>query len=115
MMIKYETKDGIGILSLNRPEKRNALHPELVKQMKAKLKELEKDGSLDVLIITGEGKSFCAGADLEYLNRLRDFSSLENEKDSRELAELFLLIYNFPKPVIAAVSGAAIAGGCGLA
>ena len=115
MMIKYETKDGIGILSLNRPEKRNALHPELVKQMKAKLKELEKDGSLDVLIITGEGKSFCAGADLEYLNQLRDFSSLENEKDSRELAELFLLIYNFPKPVIAAVNGAAIAGGCGLA
>jgi methylglutaconyl-CoA hydratase len=114
-MIKYEIKNEIGILTLNRPEKRNALHPELVKQMKAKLKEIEQDILVKVLIITGEGKSFCAGADLEYLNELRGFSSLENEKDSRELAELFLKIYNFPKPVIAAVNGAAIAGGCGLA
>jgi methylglutaconyl-CoA hydratase len=114
-MIKYEIKNEIGILTLNRPEKRNALHPELVKQMKAKLKEIEKDILVKVLIITGEGKSFCAGADLEYLNELRGFSSLENEKDSRELAELFLKIYNFPKPLIAAVNGAAIAGGCGLA
>jgi methylglutaconyl-CoA hydratase len=114
-MIKFETKDEIGILTLNRPEKRNALHPELVKQMKEKLTEVEKDKSVKVLIITGEGKSFCAGADLEYLNQLRGFSSLENEKDSKELAELFLMIYNFPKPVIAAVNGAAIAGGCGLA
>ncbi len=114
-MIKYETKDEIGILTLNRPEKRNALHPELVKQMKSKLKEVEKDESVKILIITGEGKAFCAGADLEYLNQLRDFSSLDNEKDSRELAELFLMIYNFPKPTLAAVNGAAIAGGCGLA
>ena len=105
----------LAILTLNRPEKRNALHPELVKQMKAKLKEIEKDKSVKVLIITGEGKAFCAGADLEYLNDLKNYSSLENEKDSTELAELFLMIYNFPKPVIAAVNGAAIAGGCGLA
>lgn len=114
-MIKFEIKDEIGTLTLNRPEKRNALHPDLVRQMKAKLKEIEQDKSVKVAIITGEGKSFCAGADLEYLNQLRDFSSLENEKDSRELAELFLMIYNFSKPVIAAVKGAAIAGGCGLA
>lgn len=114
-MIKYEIKDGIGILTLNRPEKRNALHPELVKQMKSKLKEVEKDESVKILIITGEGKAFCAGADLEYLNKLRSFSSIENEIDSRELAELFLMIYNFSKIVIAAVNGAAIAGGCGLA
>ncbi|NWG28657.1 MAG: enoyl-CoA hydratase/isomerase family protein [Ignavibacteriaceae bacterium] len=114
-MIKYEIKNEIGILTLNRPEKRNALHPELVKQMKNKLKEVEKDESVKVLIITGEGKAFCAGADLEYLNEMRNYSSLENEKDSRELAELFVTIYNFPKPVIAAVNGTAIAGGCGLA
>ena len=114
-MIKYEIKNDIGILTLNRPEKRNALHPELVKQMKSKLKEVEKDESVKILIITGEGKAFCAGADLEYLNQLRTFSSLENEKDSRELAELFLMIYNFSKIVIAAVNGADIAGGCGVA
>ena len=114
-MIKYEIKNEIGILTLNRPEKRNALHPELVRQMKSQLKEAAEDGSVKVLIITGEGKAFCAGADLEYLNEMKNYSSLENEKDSRELAELFLMIYNFPKPVIAAVNGAAIAGGCGLA
>ena len=114
-MIKFEIKDEIGILSLNRPEKRNALHPELVKQMKDKLIEIERDNLVKVLIITGEGKAFCAGADLEYLNQLKGYSSIENETDSRELAELFLMIYTFPKPVIAAVNGAAIAGGCGLA
>lgn len=114
-MIKYEIKNEIGVLTLNRPEKRNALHPELVRQMKSKLKEAKEDGSIKVLIIAGEGKAFCAGADLEYLNEMKNYSSLENEKDSRELAELFVTIYSFPKPVIAAVNGAAIAGGCGLA
>lgn len=114
-MIKYEIKDGTGIITLNRPEKRNALHPDLVKQMKKKLSEIEKDEAIKVLIITGEGKAFCAGADLAYLNDLKNYSTIQNEKDSRELAELFLMIYNFPKPVIAAVNGAAIAGGCGLA
>ena len=114
-MIKFEIKDEIGILSLNRPEKRNALHPELVKQMKDKLIEIERDNLVKVLIITGEGKAFCAGADLEYLNQLKGYSSIENETDSRELAELFLMLHTFPKPVIAAVNGAAIAGGCGLA
>jgi methylglutaconyl-CoA hydratase len=99
-MIKYGIINEIGILTLNRPEKRNALHPELVRQMKIKLKEAATDGSVKVLIITGEGKAFCAGADLEYLNEMRNYSSVENERDSRELAELFLLIYNFPKPVM---------------
>lgn len=114
-MIKYKAEKNIGILSLNRPEKRNALHPDLVKQMKEKLDEIEHDENIKVLIITGEGKEFCAGADLSYLDKLRKYSAIENQKDSRELAELFLMVYNFPKPVIAAVNGAAIAGGCGLA
>ncbi|MBT8383671.1 MAG: enoyl-CoA hydratase/isomerase family protein, partial [Ignavibacteria bacterium] len=114
-MIKYELKNGTGVLALNRPEKRNALHPDLIVQIKEKLKEIEIDESVKVLIITGEGKAFCAGADLTYLNDLKNYSTVQNEKDSRELAELFLTIYNFPKPVIAAVNGAAIAGGCGLA
>ncbi len=114
-MIKYEIKNEIGILTINRPEKRNALHPELVRQMKSKIQEAAEDKLVKVLIITGEGKAFCAGADLEYLNEMRNYSSLQNEKDTRELAELFLSVYNFPKLVIAAVNGAAMAGGCGLA
>jgi len=114
-MIKFDVKDDVGILTINRPEKRNALHPEVVKQIKVKLNELEKSRLVKVLILTGEGNAFCAGADLEYLNNLRQYSLLQNEKDSRELAGLFTTIYNFPIPVIAAVNGAALAGGCGLA
>jgi methylglutaconyl-CoA hydratase len=114
-MIKFEIKNSIGILTLNRPEKRNALHPELITGVKGKLKEIWNDDMLKVLIITGAGTSFCAGADLEYLKLLSEYSQMENEKDSKELAEMFLMIYNFPKPTIAAVNGPAIAGGCGLA
>ncbi len=114
-MIKYLKENQVGIITLDRPEKRNALHPDLVNQLKVKLNEIRNDNDLRVLIITGEGKSFSAGADLEYLNKLKEYSTIENEKDSESLAELFLEIYNFPVPTIAAVNGAAIAGGCGLA
>jgi len=114
-MIKYDLKGSTGIITLNRPEKRNALRPELINQFKEKLEEIERDENVKAVIITGEGKAFCAGADLEYLKQLSSFSSVENEKDSEELAQFFLQIYKFPKPTIAAVNGAAIAGGCGLA
>lgn len=114
-MIKYEVKNSTAVITLNRPEKRNALNPELVSGIKEKIEIARSDVEVKSIIITGEGKSFCAGADLEYLNRIKDYSSIENEKDSESLAEMFLSIYNCPKPTIAAVNGAAIAGGCGLA
>lgn len=114
-MIKSEIKNYTAILTLNRPEKRNALHPFLVEQLKNKLVEFEKDDSVKSLIITGEGNTFCSGADLEYLQKISKNSTLENYEDSKSLAEMFLMIYEFPKPTIAAVNGSAIAGGCGLA
>lgn len=114
-MITYSEKHGVGLIMLNRPEKRNALHPEMVEAIKEKLNSIENNSNIKVLILSGEGSSFCAGADLAYLNQLKDFSVTENEKDSEELAQLFLNINNFTKPVIAAVNGPAIAGGCGLA
>ncbi len=114
-MISYTVNNKIALIKLNRPEKRNALHPDLVKEFKKRLSEAKNDNNVSIVIVTGEGKSFCAGADLAYLQDLGDYSSLENEEDSKSLAELFLAIYNFPKPTIAAVNGAAIAGGCGLA
>lgn len=114
-MISYSVNNKIALIKLNRPEKRNALHPDLVKELKERLNEAEKDNNVSIVIITGEGKTFCAGADLAYLNDLGNYSPLENEEDSRSLADLFLQIYNSPKPTIAAVNGAAIAGGCGLA
>ena len=114
-MIKSEVKNNSAIITLNRPEKRNALHPFLVEQLKNKLVEFEKDDSVKSLIIIGEGNTFCAGADLEYLKQISNNTSVENYKDSKSLADMFLMIYNFPKPTIAAVNGSAIAGGCGLA
>ena len=114
-MIKSEIKNSTGIIFLARPEKRNSLHPDLVKSLKTKLSEFEVDETIKSIIITGEGSSFCAGADLEYLKMLSDYSSIENYNDSKSLSELFLMIYEFSKPTIAAVNGAAIAGGCGLA
>ncbi len=114
-MIKYLNENGTEVILLNRPEKRNALHPEMVGQLRKKMIEIEEDDSIKVVIIAGEGNSFCAGADLEYLNQLRGYSVTENENDSQSLAELFLQIYKLSKPTIAAVNGPAIAGGCGLA
>lgn len=114
-MIQSEIKNNTAIITLNRPEKRNALHPDLVKSLKIKLIEFKNDESIKSIIITGEGNTFCAGADLEYLQKISDNSAIENYEDSKSLAEMFLMIYEFPKPIIAAVNGAAIAGGCGLA
>lgn len=114
-MIKSEIRNTTGIITLARPEKRNALHPEMVEKIKLVLFDFEKDENINSVIITGTGTTFCAGADLEYLNELSNNSPIENYNDSKSLAELFLVIYEFPKPTIAAVNGAAIAGGCGLA
>ncbi len=114
-MIKSEIKNNIGIIILARPEKRNALNPVLVKSLKDILIEFVKNDVVKSIIITGEGNSFCAGADLEYLKSISTNSTIENYNDSKSLAELFIMIYEFPKPTIAAVNGAAMAGGCGLA
>lgn len=114
-MIKYEIRNKTAVITLNRPEKRNALNSELVNLIKEKFSEAENDERVNSIILTGEGKSFCAGADLEYLSQIKNNSVVENQKDSHSLAQMYLQIYNCPKPTIAAVNGAAIAGGCGLA
>lgn len=114
-MIQSKIINNAGIIFLARPEKRNALNPTLVKNLKDKLIEFENNDNIKSIIITGEGNSFCAGADLEYLKSLSSNSTIENYNDSKSLAELFVSIYEYPKPTIAAVNGSAIAGGCGLA
>ena len=108
-------KNRIAYLSLNRPEKRNALSPELVSELKTKLKELTNNDDAKVVVLSGNGEAFCAGADLAYLKQLQNNSFEENLADSEHLKELFEIIYHYPKVVIAKVNGHAIAGGCGLA
>ena len=102
-------------LTLNRPDKRNALGADLVAALKNALAEAAADDAVRVLVLTGAGKVFSAGADLAALEGLQTASAEANLADSRHLAELFAAIYQHPKPIIASVNGHAIAGGCGLA
>lgn len=112
--IILEKSNRIGKITLNRPEKRNAMSPELVEGMLGALDEVESDQGVKVVVIAAEGKAFCAGADLAYLQKMQNFTAEENLEDSRRLMNLFDRIYNFSKPVIAQVQGHALAGGCGL-
>jgi methylglutaconyl-CoA hydratase len=105
---------GVATITLNRPEKRNAMSFELVGELMAAMDEIEASSAL-VVILTGTGKAFCAGMDLEELKSLAGKTHDENVKDSTTMATLFRRLYDFPKPTIAAVNGAAIAGGTGLA
>jgi methylglutaconyl-CoA hydratase len=105
---------GIATITLNRPDKRNAISYELIDDLLAALKAVAGSSAL-VLILTGAGKAFCAGMDLDNLKALVGRSPEQSLQDSEIMARLFRSLYDFPKPTIAAVNGAAVAGGCGLA
>jgi methylglutaconyl-CoA hydratase len=114
-MLLQEVKNRIGYLILNRLEKKNALNFDYIKAIKSALDEMAKNTEVKVLVIKSNSDVFCAGADLEYLISLKENSYEDNLKDTRHIAELFDMIYNFPKLTIAQVEGHAIAGGCGIA
>lgn len=105
---------GFATITLNRPEKRNAISFELLNELVAAFDEVETSPA-QILILTGAGKAFCAGLDLEELKSLLGKTHAENVADSERIARVFRRLYEFPKPTIAAVNGAAIAGGTGLA
>jgi methylglutaconyl-CoA hydratase len=113
-LVQLEHSGPIAILTLNRPEVRNALSPALLQALGARLNALEVDTSVRAIVLTGNGM-FSSGADLEHLRALAENSSEANKADSNQLANVLMRLYTFPKPVIAAVEGAAIAGGAGLA
>ncbi len=114
-LVTYEVIDRVAYLTLNRPEKRNALSYEFVSAIKERLAQAEQDATCKVIVLKGNGEAFCSGADLASLQALQTNTFEENLTDSKHLADLFLKIYHFPKPVISMVHGAAFAGGCGLA
>jgi methylglutaconyl-CoA hydratase len=109
------TVAAVRYLTLNRPEKRNALNDELITELKAALTDAGTDESLCAIVIQGAGNDFCSGADLESIRRLANATYEDNLDDARRLMELFTQIRNTPIPVIAAVRGRALAGGAGLA
>lgn len=113
--LKIETNNFLRILKLNRPEKRNALNVDLINALKSALNDADVDKNLRAIIISGEGKDFCSGADLSALQKISESDVLENLEDAESLMELFVLMRKVQIPVIAAVQGRALAGGCGLA
>jgi methylglutaconyl-CoA hydratase len=109
------TDGALATLTLNRPEKRNAISTQMIDDLLAALDACEQSAAVRAVILTGAGKAFCAGMDLEGLQSLATQSHQQNLDDSRRMARLFRRLYDFPKPLIAAVNGAAIAGGTGIA
>ncbi|HWZ23050.1 MAG TPA: enoyl-CoA hydratase-related protein [Cytophagaceae bacterium] len=112
--VNYKVENRIGYITLNRPQKRNALNHPFVTELKEAFMHAEKDEKVKVIVLKAAGDSFCAGADLEYLQSLQNNSFEENLQDSTHLMELFKMIYGLNKIVVAQVQGHALAGGCGL-
>jgi methylglutaconyl-CoA hydratase len=115
MSILYSADGAIARITLNRPEKRNALNDEVIGGLKDSLALAAEDEQVRVVLLTGAGQDFCAGADLAALDRAAEAGVLDHLSTARELADLFLAMRRHPKPVVAAVRGRALAGGCGLA
>jgi methylglutaconyl-CoA hydratase len=112
--IQLAYDSGLATLTLNRPEKRNAISFELIEELLRALDDITQS-SARVLLLTGAGKAFCSGMDLQNLNQLLGRSPEQSLRDSEAMGRLFRSLYDFPQPTIAAVNGAAIAGGTGLA
>ncbi len=110
-----ETRGALCVLTFNRPEVRNALSQSLRRSLEQALEQARDDESVRAVVLTGSGKAFCAGLDLDELKAIQGRSMAENRADTQALADLFELLYTFPKPVVAALNGHAVAGGAGLA
>jgi len=114
-MILYNAASGIASITLNRPEKRNALSAELIETLSASLARSARDPEVRVVVLGGAGQDFCAGMDLVELHGTADQSALDHVAAAQRLADVFLAMRQHPRPVVAAVRGRALAGGCGLA
>ncbi|MCS7027288.1 MAG: enoyl-CoA hydratase-related protein [Bacteroidia bacterium] len=113
--ITYHTEQRIAYITLNRPDKRNALSFDVVTELQNAFEKANKDENCKVVVLKANGKVFCAGADLDFLRKLQAFTFEDNFRDSSHLAKLFNQIYELDKVVIAQIQGPALAGGCGLA
>jgi methylglutaconyl-CoA hydratase len=111
--IKYDLTDGVCRISFCRPKVHNAFNGTLIYEMTDLFKKLNEEKSLRAVVLTGEGKSFCAGADLNWMKMIVNQSFDENLKESLALADMFALMYNFRAPIIGRINGATIGGGVG--
>ncbi|MBY0316688.1 MAG: enoyl-CoA hydratase/isomerase family protein [Bdellovibrionales bacterium] len=113
-MIERSEKNGVAQVILNRPQVRNAFNPKMISEITETFNSLTSSKDLRCVVISGNGKSFCAGADLEWMRSMAKFTQAENLKDSQELYEMFAAIKNCPVPVIAKVHGHAMGGALGI-
>jgi methylglutaconyl-CoA hydratase len=113
--VLLNTTGNVAMITLNRPDKRNALDDETIALLKQYFSEADKDDNVRVILLTGAGKDFCSGADLSALQKIAESSVLENWHDANSLKDLFVQMRHSRKPIVAAVRGRALAGGCGLA
>lgn len=110
--IRFDHQGDVARIVLNRPEKRNALDSQTIHELR---QALDHGQDAAAVLLTGAGKDFCSGADLEALQAIQTATVLENRTDAQQLADLFLAMRQHPRPIVAAVHGRALAGGCGLA
>ena len=109
-----ETDLGVGIITLNRPERHNAFDDALIAELSDAIDRMAADPAVRVLVISSTGKSFCAGADLNWMKRAAGYGNEENMRDSRALAEMLRKLAQCPKPTMARIQGPAYGGGVGL-
>jgi methylglutaconyl-CoA hydratase len=109
-----EVDNGIGIITLNRPDRHNAFDGQMVGELIQSLAGMASDSAVRVVVLSSSGKSFCAGADLDWMRTAAKWTSAENEADARVLAEMLHRLATLPKPTIARVQGPAYGGGVGL-
>lgn len=114
-LLLYRVNAGIAHIILNRPEKRNALNPELIAALGEALASSSQDAAVQVVLIAGAGKDFCAGLDLVALDKGNEADALEHLRSAQHLADVLLAIRRHPRPVVAAVHGRALGGGAGIA
>ncbi len=112
--LKVTDNLGVVTVSLNRPEKRNAFHPGMISEITKVFKNFAKDKRLRAVLLTGEGSSFCAGGDLEWMKEMASYSKAENLKDAKRLYDMYRLIRTCPVPVVGKIFGHAFGGGAGL-
>ncbi|MEJ1239527.1 enoyl-CoA hydratase-related protein [Chryseolinea sp. T2] len=113
-LISTYQKGSKAVIVLNQPEKRNALSPLMIRELKTAFDDFSNDPNVRAIVLRAEGTSFCSGADLASLRDMQQYGYAENVADSAALKDLYYSMYTSPKPIIAEVQGHALAGGCGL-
>lgn len=113
--LEIETRDRVATIWMNRPDAHNAFNEMLIEELTRAFETLDRDPAVRVVVLAGRGKSFSAGADLEWMRRAADYSDEENRRDARKLGRMYAIIHRLSKPTVARVHGAALGGGVGLA